>query len=159
MRKLILAAAVTLLSLLVLRLAARRSAASVPVLLGLLVLQAAQPEVTRNTPKTSATSARVDKLLTALTASHGSTSALSVGAQNSSQSIQGQNTSTPDGNTGASWATGERSYINNVVTSVGVLYGGFNLLQTSYSNTCAVITTMQNTLNTWHSALQNAGLL
>jgi hypothetical protein len=159
MRKLILAAAVTLLSLLVLRLAARRPAASVPVLLGLLALQAAQPSITGNTPKTSATAARVTKLLTSLTAGHGSTGSLSVGAANTSQSIQGGNTSTLDNNTGLNWATGERGYINNLVNTMATLYGGFNLLQTSYSNTCAVITTMQNTLNSWHNVLQNAGLL
>jgi hypothetical protein len=157
-RKIALKILVALLSVLALRLA-RRGAQGTTLLLALLALQAATPSITRNTPKTSATSARVDKLLTSLTAGHGSTGALTVGAANTSYSISGQNTSVSDGNTGANWATGERGYINNLVNSVDVLFGAFNALQTSYSNTCAVITTLQNSVNSWHSVLQNAGLL
>jgi hypothetical protein len=158
MRKMTLTVLVALLSMLVLRLA-RRGPQGATLLLALLVLSTATPAITKNTPKTSATSARVSKLLTSLTAGHGSTGSSGVGAANTSYSIAGQNTSTPDNNTGSTWATGERGYINDLVNSVDVLFAGFNALQSSYSNTCAVITTLQNTVNSWHSVLQAAGLL
>jgi hypothetical protein len=151
-RKIALKILVALLSVLVLRLA-RRGAQGTTLLLALLALQAATPAITRNTPKTSATSARVDKLLTSLTAGHGSTGALTVGAQNTSVSIQGGNTiPAAPGGANAAWYSAVNS-------TIATLYGGFNTLQTSYSNTCAVITTLQNSVNSWHSVLQNAGLL
>jgi hypothetical protein len=65
MRKILLTVLVALLSVLVLRLA-RRSSQGTSLLLALLALNAATPVITRNTPKTSATSARVDKVVASL---------------------------------------------------------------------------------------------
>ena len=51
---------------------------------------------------------------------------------NTSYSIAGSNTSATDPWTGPNWATGERDYINNLVSSVDILFAAFNALQSSF---------------------------
>jgi hypothetical protein len=109
---------------------------------------------TANTAKARATEARLTALVPRIPVQQtapGTTASGTAGTTNTSYGITGQNTSTPDGNSGSTWATGERDYINYLVNSVGVLFGAFNALQASYSNTIPAL----NNVASDHSQLVN----
>ena len=108
---------------------------------------------TANTAKTRATEARLNAVVARTPTPQATPGTTAAGGQssggNSSYGIAGQNTSTPDGNTGSTWATGERGYINDLVSSVDILFAAFNALQGSYSGTIANL----NSLMTDHNNL------
>ena len=155
MRKFIVVAVLTLVAAAALRMAARagrRGAPQTTALLWMLIHAAASPSITRNTPRDSATKTRLDNLLSTLWAASGNTTAAAVGANNTSTGLPGNTITAAPGSYTQTWGL-------QVEATVGNIWVCLNTLQKSYANTCTDLDNLQTKVNTWHAALQAAGLL
>lgn len=76
-----------------------------------------------DTPKTNATAVQVANVAAALKGVKSQTGQTVEASNTTAHAVSG-----PDSNTGPSWGSGERNYINNLITSVNQLISDHNVL-------------------------------